>query len=69
MWLPRSWGHGYSSGRGREAGRTAAGRHNKNPDGVHAVRPSKTAAKRNGAPLVLRWNARTMHVDSSQQTA
>ena len=27
----------------------AAGRHNKNPDGVHAVRPSKTAAKRNGA--------------------
>ena len=44
----RSWQRHYGSSQRREQVRVAAGRHNKNPDGVYAVRPSKTAAKRSG---------------------
>ncbi len=39
----------------------AAGRHNKNQDGVYAVRPSKTAAKRNGASVGRKHPWRPVH--------
>ncbi len=52
----------------------AAGRHNKNQDGVYAVRPSKTAAKRNGASVGRKHPWRPVHdgmvnCDSMQELA